>query len=96
MKSGGILKEDKDGIFKKVFGERLFERPKQPFIGMKTPSSGYRSVNQGSKKINFKPFQSLDSSKEKEREEIDDPEAFIDQDRNGGLDKDGARKVKLE
>lgn len=77
MKSGGILKEDKDGIFKKVFGERLYERSSKPFIGMKTPSSGYRSVNQGSKKINFRPDFGREGARTF-REEIDEPEAFID------------------
>ena len=94
MKSGGILKEDKDGIFKKVFGERLFEKQKQPFMGMKTPSSGYRSVNQGSRKTNFKPFSSQEGLNTKE--EFDEPEAFIDRDRNGGLDKEGAKQIKQE
>ena len=36
MKSGGILKKENDGIYSKVFGDRLLEKQKTPKIGYRT------------------------------------------------------------
>lgn len=36
MKSGGILKKENDGIYSKVFGDRLLEKQKTPKVGYRT------------------------------------------------------------
>jgi hypothetical protein len=39
MKSGGVLKNENDGIYSKVFGDRLLEKQKTPKIGFRSNST---------------------------------------------------------